>query len=99
MNKNDELIALKPLIQYGRMDFSQIDTTPGAVSWAAPPQPVEDYTQWLRVQFKHHHAVAQYLLFCARRLLIKHEPVKITGLYKEALLAAMQTLVKGFITL
>ncbi|HED35451.1 MAG TPA: hypothetical protein ENJ08_14745 [Gammaproteobacteria bacterium] len=94
MNKNNELIALKPLIQYGRMDFSQIDTSPGAVSWAAPPQPVEDYTQWLRLQFKHHHAVAQYFLLCARRLLLKKTPVEITGSYKDELRAAMNSLVK-----
>ncbi len=93
-NELNELIALKPLIQYGRMDFSRVDTSPGAVSWAAPPQPVEDYTQWLRVQFKHHHAVAQYLLFCTRRLLLKKIPVEITGPYKDECLTAMKTLIK-----
>jgi len=95
MQSDDELLKLRPPIQYGAsVNFSTIDTTPGAVSWAAPPQPVDDYTHWLRVQFKHHCAIPQYLFICANRLFLKNIPVEITGPYKAELLAAMKTVIK-----
>ncbi len=94
MDNHDDLIKLKPPIQYGEsVNFSNIDTTPGAMSWAAPPQPVDNYTDWLRVQFKHNCAIPQYLFISANRLFLKNLPVKITGPHMEELLAAMKILI------
>ena len=43
---------LKPAIRYGNFNAYEIDTTPGAICWAAPPLVVDNYREWLRCQYE-----------------------------------------------
>ena len=88
-----ELIKLKPLFKGGRINFSIIDTEPGAASWAAPPIPVDDYTLWLRTQYKHHRDIPVYLAMAARMKFTKGLSIKAIGPHKNELLTAMQAIV------
>lgn len=88
-----DLKSLSPKHKYGRINLSLIDTQPGTESWAAPPVPVDDYTEWLRVQYKHHRAVPVYLNMAASMKYIKDLPVIVTGQYKDELLVVMQTVI------
>lgn len=54
------LAALKPAIAYGVTDLSRLDTTPGAVCFAAPPEDVGDYRAWLRAQYTTNRDVHQH---------------------------------------
>ena len=91
----DTLINLKPIFKGGQIDFSTIDTTPGSISWAAPPIPVPDYTEWLRVQYKEHISVPVYLNMAARMKYRRGLNVNPIGPHKEELLSIMKTIAES----
>ncbi len=90
----NDLVSLKPRIQYGCLCFDTVDTTPGALSWAAPPEPVDSYTDWLRAQYKHHRDIPVYLGMAARLKFTHGIPVDVTGPHTTELIATMQAVVK-----
>jgi len=48
------------------ISFSHINTTPGAKSWCAPSEPVEDYNLWLIDALSKSQGTMQYFGFLAR---------------------------------
>lgn len=67
----------------GRLNLSEIDTTPGTDSWAAPAEPVDDYTAWLRDGLKNRLEVSVPLQ-AAARITLYHPHVSITYLGPHA---------------
>lgn len=51
---------------YGRIDFSRIETTPGAVSAFAPPKGfIGDYRKYMRDRWKNDRGVRQHIAVVA----------------------------------
>ncbi|MDP1573152.1 MAG: hypothetical protein Q8M09_14905 [Pseudomonadota bacterium] len=71
-------------MQYGRIDFSRIDTTPGGVSAFSPPEGFAgNYRQFMRDRWKNDSGVRQHVAVVGRLLGTGSVAVTFTGSYAD----------------
>ena len=67
---------------------THLDTTPGSGHWAAPQEPVADYTVWLRGRFIACPGIRQYVWLAGRLVGQGHLQFRIAGPNAKELEAA-----------
>lgn len=80
---------------YGIIDFTRIDTEPGAASAFAPPMGFDgDYREYMRDRWKHDPGVRQHVAVVGR-LLVLGEQVEFRGRFADEARRIAEAVWKG----